>query len=157
MPEKDIRKVPALCILRRILMTSARAVSAGRSHSNLLKPLPGPWPSLRSQLGKPIRDVSISHVSPGICISVGCVQSSAEWDIYAALLPYMTALKTKAHRSRNRKKTTRFARLYEAFTSTQRNFSLNFSIAMSKECRLPLNFNVSFRSNSRNNKYHEHL
>ena len=108
-PEKDIRKVPALCILRCILMTSARAVSAGRSHSNLLKPLPGPWPSLRSQLGKPIRDVSISHVSPGICISVGCVQSSAEWDIYAALLPYMTALKTKAHRSRNRKKTPRYS------------------------------------------------
>ena len=71
-------------------MTSAWAF-AGRSHSNCLKPLPGPCPSLRSQLG-PVRDVSISHASRGICISVGCeIQSpsSAEWDIYAALLPYM--------------------------------------------------------------------
>ena len=71
-------------------MTSAWA-SAGRSQSNCLKPLPGPCPSLRSQLG-PVRDVSISHASRGICISVGCeIQSpsSTEWDIYAALLPYM--------------------------------------------------------------------
>ena len=81
-------------------MTSAWA-SAGRSHSNCLKPLPGPCPSLRSQLG-PVRDVSISHASRGICISVGCeIQSpsSAEWDIYAALLPYMTQCRTWAPRA----------------------------------------------------------
>lgn len=107
-------------------MTPARVVFAGRSHSNFLNPLPGFWPSLRSQFGKSVgKHVSFSHASRGICVSVlGCeIQRSAEWDIYAALLPYMTALKTKAHRSRqNRKKTFRFAKLkVESLTLAQRS------------------------------------
>ena len=55
-PQENIGEVPGLCILRRTLMTSARALSAGSSRSNFLKPLPGPWPCLRSQLGKPARE-----------------------------------------------------------------------------------------------------
>ena len=63
-PQENIGEVPGLCILRRTLMTSARALSAGSSRSNFLKPLPGPWPCLRSQLGKPAREhVTISHAS----------------------------------------------------------------------------------------------